>query len=145
MQVTDEQVETLRALLSGQFEDYKRLFARLDNTAVRSGYAPLAAAAFYLAAQRRFSEKSTKAEVINFVADVRSRAESARAAIDPNDAERIIRAVHTDEDITDIDRNRRFEMQLALLAGLVSDEAFDQAALASFLTQARKVADQMLA
>lgn len=144
MPVTDQQVAALHALLAREFDEHRRIYAALDRDGIRNGYAPLISAAFCIAVERRFTGDSSRADVIEFVADARSRAESAMAAIDPAAGERIIRAVYGDEDITDIHPNKRLEIQMALLAALAADENFNNAGLDEFLAAARKLADQML-
>jgi hypothetical protein len=143
MPVNDQQVAALRTLLAREFDEHRRLYAALDRDGIRKGYAPLISAAFCIAVERRFSEDSSRADIIEFVADARSRAESAMTAIEPAAGERIIRAVYGDEDITDIHPNKRFEIQMALLAALAADENFDDSTLDEFLAAARKLADQM--
>lgn len=143
MSISDQQVVVLRALLARDFDEHRKLYAKLDRDGIRTGYAPLISAAFCLAAEHRFAG-SSRADIIEFVADARSRADSARTVIDPAAAERIIHAVTGDEDdITDINPNKRLEIQMTLLGALVADESLDSAGLDEFLAAARKLADQM--
>jgi hypothetical protein len=144
MPVTDEVVAPLRAQLAGKPEEHQQLFALLDPVSVRTVYRALVMAAFFLATERRFAKGTGDAEVIEFVSDVRSRSVSLAQAIDPRTAERIIQAVYTNEQIDDIDPRKAWEIQLLLLAGLIGDEQLDDAGLENFLSQARKLADQML-
>jgi len=145
MPVTDEVVAPLRAQLSGKPDEHLRLFAQLDPVSKRTAYRALVSAAFLLAAEKRFAGKTGDAEVIEFIADVRSRSADAADKIDPRIGERIIRAVYTSEQIDDIDPRTSWRTQLLLLAGLIGDEQLDETGLESFLTQARKMADQSLA
>lgn len=143
MRVTDEQVAPLRAQLAGHAEEHQRLFASLDASAARTGYRRLVTAAFCVAAERRFPEGSTASDVIQFVGDARSRTERM-AAVDPRIAERVIRAVISDENIDDIDPRTSFETQLLLLAAMTADARYDPAGLDEFLAEARKLADQWM-
>jgi hypothetical protein len=77
MTVTDHQAATLRALLAGDFDEHARLRAQLDREADRGGYSALIAAAFFLAADRRFADGHSKGDVVEFVAWARSSSASA--------------------------------------------------------------------
>jgi hypothetical protein len=144
MAVTDEQVATLRAQLEGNLEEHKRLLAQLDPATARTGYAALIAAAFSLATDRRFAADGGRAQVTEYVASVRSTTESM-AEIDPRVAERLLLAVYTDEQISDIDVRVRYETQILLLAALVADAQLGETDLDTFLAQARSLADKWLA
>jgi hypothetical protein len=144
MAVTDEQVAALRAQLAGDLEEHHRLFTQLTPSDVRSGYRALASAAFCVAAERRFPNGSTAADVIEYVGDVRGRTQAA-AQMDPRTAERVILAVVTDEPLEDVDPRTSFEIQLLLLAAMTADAQLDAAGLDAFLVEARKLADQWLA
>jgi hypothetical protein len=144
MIVTDEQVATMRAQLAGDREKYERLWAQLDQDAAKMGYTALIAGAFIEAVERRFAQTGTHTDVIEFVADARSRVDELSAKIDPLTAERLILAVYTDEEIDDLDANTVVRTQMLLLATLVADEQFDDAALDDFLGKARSQGDLLL-
>jgi len=144
MAVTDDQVATLRAYLVGDFATHERLRDQLDPSAAASGYSALLAAAFCVAVERRFSGEDSLPAVIEFVGAVRSRSEGLSGKIDPRIAERLIRAVYTDETTDDIDRESRIRTRFLLLAALVVDEMLDDAGLDAFLGESRKLADQWL-
>jgi hypothetical protein len=144
MAVTDEQIATLRAQLEGKLDEHKRLLAQLDPATARTGYAALIAAAFSLATDRRFAADGDRAQVIEYVASVRSTTEST-AELDPRVAERLLLSVYTDEQINDIDVGVRYETQILLLAALVADAQFDKPDLDMFLARARRLADKWLA
>jgi hypothetical protein len=143
MPVTDEQEATLHAQLAGNFDEYVRLLDSLDPAAARTGYSALVSAAFSLAAEERFPEGTPDAEIIDYVADVRSRTERT-AAIDPVTAERVLRAISADEDIDDIDRRTSFETQRVLLAALIADAHLGARELDAFMIRARRRADRWL-
>jgi len=95
------QVATLRAQLAGNLEEHKRLRRQLDRTADGRAYSTLVTSAFVEAVDRRFTKDTTKNAVIEFVADVRSRTQGVRDALDPRVAERLLLATIGDEDIGD--------------------------------------------
>lgn len=144
MTVTDDQAAALRAYLAGDFDTHRRLRGQLDPAAAATGYAALLGAAFCVAVEHRFTGNDSPAAVIDFVADVRSRSEGLGGKIDPVAAERLIRAVYTDEQIDDLDRETRIRSQFLLLAALVVDEHLDDAGLDAFTAEARKLADAWL-
>ncbi len=65
--------------------------------------------------------------------------------IDPRAAERMIRAVYTDEPIDDLDSATKGRTQIILLAALVNSERLGDAGLDAFLADASKLANQWLA
>jgi hypothetical protein len=143
MPITDAQVAPLRAQLAANIEEHRRLLAQLPPGEVRREYRMLVTAAFCVAGERRFPSGSSVADVIEFVADARSRTQRL-SAIDPRIAERVVLAVAADEDINDIDPKTSFETQLLLLAVMTADARYDAVGLEEFLTEARKLADQWL-
>jgi hypothetical protein len=120
------------------------LFGQLERTAANQGYSTLVSAAFCTAVDRRFTEDSSIAEIVNFVADVRTRHLKNPDEIDPRVAERLIVAVYTDEQIGDLSLEAKFQTQFLLLYALVIDEQYDESALDKFLSEARKLADDWL-
>jgi hypothetical protein len=87
--VTDPQYATLRALLTGNSELHRNLRSQLTQDADSEGYSALIAAAFFLAADKRFAGHHTTADIVEFVAWATS--EDAAKVIDPLLAERMIR------------------------------------------------------
>ncbi len=142
--VTADQVAALRAYLAGDFSQYDRLFERLDREAAKTTYAALIDAAFFEAVDRRFAKDGTVADVIEFVADIRSRS-NRLSDIDARAGERLIRAALGDGSAEDIDDQTRFGTEIVLLAGLIVDERLDDAGLDRFLADARKLADSWTA
>jgi hypothetical protein len=102
-------------------------------------------AAFVIAAQHRFPQGASQAEVIEFAADVRSRSDKVADQVDPGTAERVLMYVFTEQTLDDIDARASWETQLALMAAIVGDEHLDDAGLDAFLAQARALADRWLA
>jgi hypothetical protein len=144
MPVTDAQVATLRALLSDDVDRYEMLFGQLDRAQARSGYTALVTGAFCEAAERRFGRDLKPADVIAFVSQVRARSERVARELDPDVAERVIRAVYGDGSLRDLSDSAVTGAQLVLLGGLIADEQLDDAELDAFLAAARKLADQLM-
>lgn len=143
MLITDEQVAPLRAQLSRNPEEHRRLFAKLDQDSKNTGYAALVSAAFVVAARRRFNKKP-EAEVIEFIGDVRSRSAGLADQVDPTLAERLIKSAFTGQPVDDVDGQLSWETQIVLMAAIVADEQLDDAGLDEFLAKARKMADAWL-
>jgi hypothetical protein len=142
MAVTADQVATLRAFLARDFDRYERLHAQLDPAAAKTGYTALIAAAFVEAVDRRFDQDSTNADVVEFVGAARAQFDREGDEINPNVAERMIRAVYTDEEIDDLDTETLVGTQVVLLSALIANEELDDAGLDAFLVKARELADQ---
>src|SRR5690606_17276503 len=93
MTVTDKQVAALHAQLAGRGEEHKRLFDELDADEVGHGYSALVAAAVFEAIERRFVKNgkvADDAEVIQFIAELRSKNADVAEKLDPVIAERLI-------------------------------------------------------
>lgn len=137
MAIKDDEVATLRAHLAGDFEEYQRLWAELPQDAKETTYTALLAAAFCEAVERRFSKKTPDTDVIEFVAAMRARFDPDGTQIDPRAAERMIKAVYTDEEIDDLGTRTVVSLQVAILTALITDEQLDSAALDAFMAKAR--------
>lgn len=142
MTVTDEQVATLRAQLAGDVEKHERLLEQLDRVAAATGYSALIAAGLFEAAYRRFAKNGTVADVVEFVADVRTRSEDVARDLDPVVAERVIRAALGDGRLDDLDDRTVISAQVILLAGLIGDEQLDEAGLDAFMAEVRATAEE---
>lgn len=146
MAVSADQVATVRAFLSGDGETFERLNGELDRSKEgRTAYATLITATFARAVQRRFNAKTPRSEIIDYVADVRSRSDNVAAKLDPDRAERMIMTIIGDENVDDLDSNERIQVAMFLIAGLVADANFDEAELEAFLERSRSLADKLLA
>jgi hypothetical protein len=144
MPVTDDQVATLRALLSDDMDRYRQLFSGLDRTEAKKGYSALVTAGFVEAVERRFGPSYQGADIVEFVASVRARSDQVAAELDPDVAERVIRVVLEDAPVDDLSRNAITGAQLLLLIGLIADAQLDGQELDQFLAGARKLADQLM-
>ena len=146
MPVTDDMVATLRALLSGDNEDFQQRNAALDRSEEGNRvYTALILASFIDAVERNFTAQSTRDSIIDYVADVRSRSPEAADSIDPAAGERLIQMVFDEDvDLSGIDGNTRVRVELAILFALISDEGLDDEALDRYLAGARKLANEIL-
>jgi hypothetical protein len=144
MAVSDAQVATLRAQLAGHLDEYLDLLGQIDNAPDRQAYSALVVAGFCEAVERRFGKNSEKADVVSFVAEVRATSEAAAQKIDPQAAERLITAVYTDEDVSDVGADQKKDLYVLLLPALIGDEQFSEAELDKFLVDSRRLADQWL-
>ncbi len=144
MAVTDLQVATLRAQLTGNLEEHRRLLAQFDEKSDGRPYVMLTNAAFIEAAERKFTSDTTADDIIQFVADVRSRSERIGGSMDPRVAERVLLAAVADADIGDLDPREVRRSQTILLNALIVDENLDGADLDEFIATARGLADRLL-
>lgn len=144
MAVTDNQVATLRAQLRGDYAEYDRLFAGLDKSD-NAGYTSLIAAAFVLAAERRFRPGGTRPDIILYVANVRSQTRRAAEGIDPIIGERLILAALTGESVDDIDADTAVVTELLLLVAMTAGDDFPEADIDKLLADARATADRVSA
>lgn len=142
--VTNDLVATLRALLTGDHDQYERGFSRLATPADHGRYAALLAAAFTIAAERHFSGSVTRADLIRYVADVRARVPSAGENIEPKVAEQLLYEALTDDPFTGEPRVIGMH-QMILLAALISDAQLTPIELDAFLADARVQADEWIA
>jgi hypothetical protein len=138
--VTDEHVAALRAQLSGNHEEHKRLLRELDVVGGMHDYMGLVSAAFLEAVDRRFRTASLPAAVIEWISDVRAQSDAASEAINPSIAERVILKALGYGEITDIGGADIRHVMRVLLPILTADEHLGDADLDAFLTAARKLA-----
>lgn len=145
MTVSADQVAAIRAYLSGNQEEFRRLNRALDTSKAASrSYQALIAATFIEAVERRFNERTTRAEVIDYVADLRSRNDDAAEELDPDKAERMIMTVIADEDVDDLSGDERVKLEMILMAGFIADAGFDEVELEAFLEKARAFGNELL-
>lgn len=145
MAVTDQQLAALRARLSGDLAEHKRLLGQLDWITGGTAYALLIDAAFCKAVNGKFGPGTTGDDVVRYVADVRGRLDAAAEAIDPQAAERLIGKVLGQGSIEDLDPKTAYATRQFVLAAIIADGQLPAAQLDSFLDDARKLADEWLA
>lgn len=145
MPITDEQVAVLRAHLSGDFDEYQRLWEQLDRDAAQVGYSSLIAAAFFKAVDRHFDKQHTSMnDVVQFVADVRSRFDTTGESVNAMAAETMIRTVLGSEPEGEFDDATVAAAQVAVLTALIIDDGPTAKELDAFLEEARKLGDQWI-
>jgi hypothetical protein len=144
MPVSDHLVATLRAFLEGNKARYNDLLAQTDQQVDGLGYSALITAAFFEAVDRRFAKQATRADVVEYVADVRSRSEDVAAAVDPQVAERLVREVLGDGSTDDVDGRTSSSTKMYLLAALMVDARLDSTSMDEFIAKVRKMADHLI-
>lgn len=143
MPVTDEQVAALRAQLADDVDEHRRLLAQLDLNTGGRAYVALIDAAFFEAAERRFDNRSTTADVIEYVADVRARSPRIADTVDARTGEQLIRMVFSESPVEPLDSKTALTAKQVLLAALIADEHLDEAGLDKTLADARQLADRL--
>lgn len=130
--------EVLRALLLQDFATYRRLNAEL-SPAANPAFSVLLGTAFMSAVERHFGEDSSPADVINFVAEVRARLETAGQLVSADDAERVIRAaLGEDHLLGQMDGRAIGSAQTAMLFALVQEDDPAPDAVDALLSNARE-------
>lgn len=140
MAISDEQVTSLRALLSADSDKGVELTERLVRTGDLEGYGSLIYAAFVVAVRRRFQPSWTIPGVVRLVASVRARLLKAEIEIDPLAAEVLTRRALGDGVVGELDDETKARVQIFMLAELVADEQLDESALDEFMKQVRALA-----
>ena len=139
--ISTEQVTALRTLLTGNLDEHRLVIAEMDQTDGWSGYNELITAAFVEAVDRRFGARHTLPDLVEYVAEVRTRFPDPNRGIDPNVAERLIRKALGEGTVRGIDKKALIHTEGVLLVALIIDEQLDGAALDAFLAKARATAD----
>jgi hypothetical protein len=88
--VSAQPVAALRAQLSGNGAEHRRLLSEFKGRDDRIGYSALVHAAFLEAVGRHFTKDSTATDVVRYVADVRSRFDEVANAVNPRVGEQLI-------------------------------------------------------
>lgn len=139
--ISADQMTALRNLLTGNLDEYRRAIAEMDQSDGWKGYNQLITAAFVEAVNRRFGARYTLTDIVEYVAEVRTRLRNPYRGINPNVAERLIRKALGEGTVRGIDKKTLIRSAGVLLVALVVDEKLDGAALDSFLADARAIAD----
>lgn len=145
MPVTDDMVAAVRAYLQADTDEFDRLNAVInDSNRMDVAYKAMIIATFAVAVRRKFSERSSRDEVIEYVANVRSRGPKLPEVLDPNASEQMITSVFTDESIRDIDARTKMMIWTHFSAAIVSDAGLKGEELEAFLADAREFANELL-
>lgn len=142
MAVTDEQVALLRAYLTEDDTEYRRLSEQPSTAYPQNDYGIFVASVFLEAVTRHFSKGSLIGDVIRFVAEVRAKYVEDPNQLNPLGAERLIRAALGDyQAVTGLDDTTKAQCQVILLPALIDEE--DDAAVDALLGRARERADSL--
>lgn len=140
MQVTDDQIAALRAQLTGDYDEHRRLLGVLNSAGELRGYTAVVTAAFIEAVDRKFTGPAANdAAIISFVGQIRSRFTGADEEIDPSAAERVIQKARGQGSISDIDATTIRKTEALLLPLMVADLGLDSAGVDRLLADARKL------
>jgi hypothetical protein len=147
MPVADKQVETIRALLAGNHDEFRARWSQLKLQ--RAGeWSALVAAACFEAAERAFPSEISAAEVVQYVGDLRARMGESGEFIDPVTAERVIRFNLGDpriETLNDLDATARLTAEAVIAKDLVSSMGLDYAAFDEFIASVWTYANDLIA
>jgi hypothetical protein len=147
MWVTDEHLVALRSYLSDAPDVWLPIHRRLLESGGADGYELLASAAFVTAVRSHFSPVWTRADVIRFVADMRSGLGEEASRVNARVAEALICRALGDtsggsELLEETDQEARSRAQLLLLIALVEDADLDEVGIEEFIrTAATHAAD----
>ena len=141
--VSDLEVAAVRAFLSDDQEERRRLHQQMDPNS-QAGYAALIAGACIEAVDRRFGKDSTDADIIEWVGQVRARSEETGDTLDPVVAERVVKTVLGRDSLSDLDDSTVIQCQVMVTAAIVGEKQLDASQIDAFLSRARMIADHML-
>lgn len=144
IEMTAQSIAALRAQLSGSSSEHQRLVREFSGRGDRVAYSALVNAAFLEAVGRRFTKQSKDSDVIEYVADVRSRIDEIADAVDPRAGEQIIFEALGRGTADGIDSRTSATARMFLLTALIADERLDAHALDQFIAKARTTADYLL-
>jgi hypothetical protein len=143
MPVTDAQVAALRAFLVLDTDEMAPLAYQLGDRG-KPGYIRLTKAALALLAGRRFAPRFSGADLVNYVAEVRTArvADGDEIDFDPVVGEDVLRFSLGQKPMHRMDLEPQLKATIALLDGLVERELSSEAEVDDMLTEARDLADR---
>lgn len=135
--MTADPYDALAAFLRQDFDSYDTLVDEADS----SEFAAALASLFFVAMDEEFGPDTTMADIVTFVAAARVRFDDTGDKVAPQVAERLIRAVVTDEEglVDDIEPREMGSVETVLLAALAVRDGWDDARIASLVTEARSI------
>jgi hypothetical protein len=134
----------LSASSDAEAAEAERQFIMLARTGDADGIGELLYAAFVIAARRAFAPSWESADLIRFVADVRSSSGEASGILDPKVAENQLRAALSQEPAPCPDEEARARAQLILLATLTNRLGLTTSGLDKLLSDGRTTADDLI-
>ncbi|HEY3682718.1 MAG TPA: hypothetical protein VGL93_06740 [Streptosporangiaceae bacterium] len=144
--MSDDIVAAFRAHLRGDRQEWNRLNEALDRSpATTEPYFAFLTALFAMAVQRRFGNAPTDDEIIDFVADLRSREDVLADRLSADATERMITMIVRDDVMTDdIPRQQTIDIRMGVLTAIIRDEAPDATEIEDLLKGSRALADGLL-
>jgi hypothetical protein len=144
MRVTAEQVSALRTYLTLDPDTVEQNRHAIVDAGSTDGFSALLYAALQTATSRRFRPGWIRADIVRYVADIRTRS-SENIEIDPVAAETILRRALGEKIPSVADEAVKARTQALLLAELTADADLDEIGLDAFVAQSRQLADQWVA
>jgi hypothetical protein len=144
MKVTDHLTSALRAHLRGDAEEHRRLFSQANGESDSLMWAALVGAGFFEAVDRRWTQNSDPASIIDYVAHVRAISPEISESVDPDLAEQMILACLGKAEVPEGSGEKRLAVQILIMTSLVHDEGLDGPELDEFLAEVRQTADRWL-
>jgi hypothetical protein len=133
----DKSVAVLRALLTEDFDVYRRLNTELEAGASKV-FAAVLGATFVEAATRRFGEKPDIAAVIEFVTEMRAVYSRTGEVVSAQDAENMIRgALGEDRLLDNMDARTMGAAQTAMLFAIAHEGNYADKQIDDLLTVAK--------
>jgi hypothetical protein len=142
--VTDDHLKALRALLAMETDEYEQAADRIMGTESPRHFNVILASAFTVAAHRRFAQGYSLPDIIQLVADQRTRFDDSADDFEPLVGEQLLISVLTGTPAIDLDEEAKAQAQIALLIGLVDDENLDDVGLSEFVEEARQAAERAM-
>jgi hypothetical protein len=124
IEITVQSTAALRAQLSGNSSEHQRLVREFSSRDDRVAYSALVNAAFLEAVGRRFTKESKDSDVIEYVADVRSRIDAIADAVDPQAGEQIILEALGRRTADGIDSRTSATARMFLLTALAANATY---------------------
>ncbi|MFV2017810.1 hypothetical protein [Micromonospora sp. LOL_023] len=134
-------LELLRELAHGDPDIYRERCQQLD-TAGWQELGLVLGAGFFLAARERLGNRTTKGEVIQLVAEIRSKLASTKLDLDPELAEKMLVSALTGEtgEVEDAEQGALLETELVVLWHLLGDASEEE--LDRFLVEVDQLAEE---
>jgi len=133
----DKSIAVLGALLTEDFDVYRRLNAELDAEASKV-FAAVLGATFVEAATRRFGQKPDIPAIIEFVAEARATYATTGEVVSAQDAESMIRGALGEDHLLDsMDVRRMGAAQTAMLFAIVHEGGYASEQIDDLLTVAK--------
>ncbi|MGH3663746.1 MAG: hypothetical protein ACRDT8_18270 [Micromonosporaceae bacterium] len=139
MAMQAELVEMLRALLVGDFDAVDAHVDRIEGQAgIWEAGTGLLNAAFWLAANRRFSADTSLQEISDYVAEVRRQYPDTETMV----AEALIRVARGEEHLLDgLKPESALPVEMVLIHKMISDEGFNDGQREAFVSESVRLAE----